>query len=275
LIGQHWLITKLIDQQILMTKLDSSCHGFGGRRSTCHVMSHNLNWKWTSCSPSVKVEKQAMARHFFRALFLAALLLPLYPALVVAAETVRPSLSLKSAEASTSTEAPAPTEEYHPNGATLDSNEKKQAKVLNEIVAPRSAPPVDHLPVEASSEDAKQPGIPAGPNGYLPVPATSEGGVGQPHQFSSKEPDSEASNKAPSLSTAFQPVNLTEIVAQCLDLAGCSELLTTSAIAARHAFTERAESARLALAGRAESAKVCVVSITFIDNQMHASWIID
>jgi hypothetical protein len=32
LIGQHWLITKLIDQQILMTKLDSSRHGFGGRR---------------------------------------------------------------------------------------------------------------------------------------------------------------------------------------------------------------------------------------------------
>ena len=30
--NQHWLITKLIDQQILMTKLDSSCHGFGGRR---------------------------------------------------------------------------------------------------------------------------------------------------------------------------------------------------------------------------------------------------
>jgi len=39
LIGQHWLITKLIDQQILMTKLDSSRHGFGGRRPAGHRLN--------------------------------------------------------------------------------------------------------------------------------------------------------------------------------------------------------------------------------------------
>jgi len=206
-----------------------------------------------------------MARHFFRALFLATLLLLICSSLAAVAETESQRSSAEPSESSSSlTGTPTPAGEEEQLGSVdLPSSPAKQAANSRTFAAPNCSPHTNELPVETSSNDPKQPDISAGPNknggadSHAPKPTNSE--EDQPHHNINEEDlGSKPSNQAPSLANAFQAVNLTEVVAQCLDLAGCSELLTTSAIAARHAFTERAESARQALAGRAESAKVGV-----------------